>query len=172
MPYKDQNLRKKTARKRYLRLREGLLQVEREKYQTDEVYREAVLEKNRSYRKREGKKYVARAVELQKKYRHANPLLWLKLGLRARLSKALAGTLKSSPTLELLGCPIAALQTHLESQFRPGMTWENYGPVWHVDHLEPCAKFDLSDPAQQRECFNFSNLQPLFAEENLRKAAK
>lgn len=49
------------------------------------------------------------------------------------------------------------------------MTWENYGPVWHVDHIRPCASFDLQDPAQQRECFNFKNLQPLFAKENLKK---
>jgi hypothetical protein len=52
------------------------------------------------------------------------------------------------------------------------MTWENYGPVWHVDHIRPCASFDLTDPAQQRECFHFSNLQPLFAAENLAKGDK
>jgi hypothetical protein len=57
-------------------------------------------------------------------------------------------------------------------RFRPGMTWENYGPVWHVDHIKPCAKFDLTDPDQQRACFHFSNLQPLFADENLRKGGR
>lgn len=49
------------------------------------------------------------------------------------------------------------------------MTWGNYGPIWHVDHKRPCAGFDLTDPAQQRECFHYTNLQPLFAEENMSK---
>ncbi len=52
------------------------------------------------------------------------------------------------------------------------MTWENYGPVWHVDHIRPCAKFDLTDHDQQRACFHWTNLQPLFAKDNLQKNAK
>lgn len=50
------------------------------------------------------------------------------------------------------------------------MTWENHGMRgWHIDHKRPCSSFDLSDPAQQCACFHFSNLQPLWATENLRK---
>lgn len=64
------------------------------------------------------------------------------------------------------------LRIHLESKFKPGMSWKNYGPVWHIDHIKPCAKFDLTDPAQQRECFHWTNLQPLFALENLQKSDK
>jgi hypothetical protein len=51
------------------------------------------------------------------------------------------------------------------------MTWDNYGE-WHVDHIQPCASFDLSDPKQLAECFNWSNLQPLWAKENISKGAK
>jgi|KBSSwiStaDraftv2_1062776.scaffolds.fasta_scaffold955071_2 hypothetical protein len=79
---------------------------------------------------------------------------------------------KCSRLQELLGCKISELRHHLEKQFRPGMSWENYGPVWHIDHKKPCASFDLSIPEHQRECFHFSNLQPLFAKENLSKGAK
>ena len=60
---------------------------------------------------------------------------------------------------------------HLESLFVPGMTWDNQGE-WHIDHVIPCAAFDLTDPAQQSECFHYTNLQPLWAVDNLKKAAR
>jgi hypothetical protein len=62
------------------------------------------------------------------------------------------------------------LRAHLEAQFVPGMTWANHG-AWHVDHIRPCASFNLEDPAEQRVCFHFSNLQPLWAQDNLAKGA-
>lgn len=93
--------------------------------------------------------------------------------LRNRLGDALkivGRSKKAARTLELLGCPVWHLMAHFEFLFKPGMTWENHGPVWHIDHIKPCAKFDLSDPEQQKSCFHWTNLQPLFAEENLRKS--
>lgn len=106
----------------------------------------------------------------EKRRRERDPEFKIRQNLRLRTRLAMGGTLKAARTLQLLGCTIPELRAHLESQFRPGMTWENYGPVWHIDHRRPCASFDLLDPAQQRECFNFKNLQPLFAEENLKKS--
>lgn len=94
----------------------------------------------------------------------------LKKNLRTRIYLALVGINKSGTTEKLLGCSIDHLRIHLESQFCPGMTWENYGPVWHVDHKLPCASFDLTDPVQQATCFHYSNLQPLFAADNIRKS--
>jgi hypothetical protein len=89
---------------------------------------------------------------------------------RRRLNKALKGELKVARTVDLLGCTTEQLRAHLEVQFRPGMTWSNYG-AWHIDHIRPCASFDLSDPEQQRQCFHFTNLQPLWARDNLKKSA-
>lgn len=60
-------------------------------------------------------------------------------------------------------------QVYLQGQFIPAMTWKNYGSVWHADHIVPCAAFDLTDPAQQRACFHWSNFQPLLVADNLRK---
>ncbi len=77
---------------------------------------------------------------------------------------------KSSKTVNLLGCSIPELRSHLESIFQPGMSWKNYGD-WHIDHKKPCASFDLSDPEQQKVCFHYSNLQPLWALDNLSKGA-
>lgn len=71
---------------------------------------------------------------------------------------------------QLLGCTAAQLKEHLESKWTAGMTWANYGVHgWHIDHIRPCASFDLTDSAQQRECFHWSNLQPLWAADNIRK---
>jgi len=58
-------------------------------------------------------------------------------------------------------------------QFKPGMTWDNYGYYgWHIDHKVPCSNFDLSKPEEQYKCFHYTNLQPLWAEENLIKGGK
>lgn len=73
-----------------------------------------------------------------------------------------------SQTIKLIGCSIEQLKQHLEKQFKLGMSWFNYGK-WHVDHIKPCASFDLTDIEQQKQCFNYTNLQPLWAEENLVK---
>ena len=72
--------------------------------------------------------------------------------------------------MDLVGCSIPELRKRLTQQFLPGMTWDNYGK-WHIDHIRPCASFDLTDPEQQKQCFHYSNLQPLWAADNLRKGA-
>jgi len=69
---------------------------------------------------------------------------------------------KSKSAAILLGCTIEHLKNHLELQFLPEMSWENHGTVWEIDHIKPCASFDLTDPNQQKECFHYTNLQPLF----------
>lgn len=90
--------------------------------------------------------------------------------LRARLWAALKDICKSESTLKLLGCTIEELKTHIENQFQPGMTWENWSYYgWHIDHIRPCTSFNLTDPIQQKQCFHYSNLQPLWSEENLLK---
>jgi hypothetical protein len=90
--------------------------------------------------------------------------------LRTRLTQSLKKNLKSKRTEELLGCSIKFLKKHLESQFKPGMTWDNHTiHGWHIDHVRPCNLFNLSDPKQQEQCFHYSNLQPLWAKDNLRK---
>lgn len=136
-----------------------------------QLHLEEVRGRDRLRNKSEGRKKWARSYKLIYALRryHSEPEFKILHNLRARMRAALRGKNKSDRTLKLLGCSAADWRSHLERQFRPGMTWENYGPVWHVDHIQPCASFDLTDPAQQRACFNWSNTQPLFVEENLRK---
>lgn len=87
--------------------------------------------------------------------------------LRAHLIKAVLRrhTQKADSTLNLLGCSIPQFVSHLESLFLPGMSWENRH-LWHIDHIKPVALFDLTDAEQQRQCFHYSNLQPLWAKDN------
>jgi len=103
--------------------------------------------------------------------RREDPVYRLEGNLRGRVIKAVRGASKSARTMELVGCSVDDLRAHLEAQFRPGMTWANYGSGWHVDHVRPCASFDLSDPEEQRRCFHWSNLQPMWAGENLSKGS-
>jgi len=94
----------------------------------------------------------------------------LRGNLRHRVWLALRKHVKSDHTLKLIGCSVDQLKRHLEAQFVDGMSWENYGfKGWHVDHIKPCASFDLRDSFQQAECFHYSNLQPLWAEDNFSK---
>jgi hypothetical protein len=75
--------------------------------------------------------------------------------------------------MKLIGCSCSELKSHIESLWLPGMTWENkayYG--WHIDHIMPCASFDLSKPEEQKKCFHFLNLQPLWWIDNLKKTSR
>ena len=95
--------------------------------------------------------------------------------LRSRIKDAVKKgfTKKAYKTKELLGCDYNTLKEHIESQFTHGMTWENHGLFgWHLDHINPCSSFDLTDPEQQKKCFHYTNLQPLWAEDNLAKGDK
>jgi len=93
--------------------------------------------------------------------------------LRTRLWCALKaqGVKKTTSTMKLCGCSLEKLKQHLESQFTDGMSWDNKGE-WHIDHVKPCAAFDLTDVEEQKKCFHYTNLQPLWAVDNMRKGAK
>lgn len=107
-----------------------------------------------------------------RKQRASRPEFRILQALRTRVGEAVSGkTRAAARTIELVGCSLPDLRQHLEAQFSTGMTLENYG-AWHVDHKCPCAAFDLTDPEQQRRCFHYSNLQPLWARDNLKKGAR
>ena len=125
--------------------------------------------RNASSRKRSKRPEVKKKKRARHRERyHTDPQYRIKKILRSRLRRALKGKNKSARTMKLVGCSIPHLMEHLKKQFSPGMTWENQGK-WHVDHMMPCASFDLSDPEQQRRCFHYTNLQPMWGTENISK---
>jgi hypothetical protein len=91
--------------------------------------------------------------------------------LRSRIYDAItkAKATKRDKSMNLIGCTVLELMDHLAAKFTEGMTWENHGK-WHIDHIRPCSEFDLADPVEQMKCFHFSNLQPLWARDNLMKS--
>jgi hypothetical protein len=115
------------------------------------------------------KKVIKRNIEYERKKLKTDMRLVLKKRLRNRLYKVLKGNNKSKSTMELLGIPhLDFLKTYLECKFKEGMTWENRH-LWHIDHVLPCSSFDLTKPEEQAKCFHYTNLQPLWASENLSK---
>lgn len=104
--------------------------------------------------------------------KNQDPKFRLLKNLRRRLNYFLRGADKSASTKSLIGCSLTELQSWLSGWFSPGMSWENYGSAWHVDHNRPCVMFDHSDPAQQHSCFHYLNLRPLWASDNLSKGHK
>ena len=109
-------------------------------------------------------------VYIRKRYKTDSNYKLIKI-LRARIRMALRYNWKAARTTELLGASIPEVWNHLEKQFQPGMTRKNHG-LWHVDHIKPCVAFDLSDSEQQKKCFHYTNLQPLWAFDNISKGAK
>ena len=123
--------------------------------------RQLFREKNPGYNSRRTKERKA-----------LDPEFAMMIRLRHRLSNVMraVGGKKVDKTLELIGCTPRELCKHLAVQFQPGMGWENRH-LWHIDHKQPCSSFDLTDPEQQRQCFHYTNLQPLWAEDNLKKGS-
>jgi hypothetical protein len=149
------------------------------------IYREKKKEKLKNDKKLYALNHPERMKTALKRYRENNrarifekkhePYNHLVICLRKRVTVALkrSNAQKTFKTLDLIGCSIPYLKKHLEAQFQPGMTWENYGHnTWHIDHIRPCASFDLTDPEQQKQCFHYTNLQPLWAKDNMRKGAR
>lgn len=87
---------------------------------------------------------------------------------RTRMYRALKGQQKSKTTEKLVGCSFKELKTYLEAKFTEDMNWDNYGE-WHIDHILPCASFDLSKKEEQSKCFHYTNLQPLWGIDNIIK---
>ena len=93
----------------------------------------------------------------------------LKKRLRGRMYYALKKGFKSGSTVNDLGCSVAELKRHIESQFQLGMTWENHGQ-WHIDHIKPLSKFNLHKRVEFLKACHYTNLRPLWAMDNWKKS--
>ena len=110
-------------------------------------------------------------LQSKKLWAAASPQHRMKKALRVRIWKVCkrVNAPKSGRTMTLTGCTEPELFSHLEAKFTGGMSWHNYGTQWEVDHIKPCALFDLTNPEEQKRCFHFSNLQPMPVSLNRRK---
>jgi hypothetical protein len=119
-------------------------------------------------------KEISRKYSIYEKNRTlTDPIFKLVKTLRSRLNSVLnrCNIEKGFSTMELTGCELPFLKGYLEAKFTEGMTWENHGD-WHIDHIKPCCSFDLTTEEEQKNCFHYTNLQPLWAKDNLSKGGK
>jgi len=107
--------------------------------------------------------------DYERKRRKTDPNFKLRKLLRSRLRNTLKGNYRTGSAVRDLGCTIDELKVYLESKFQEGMTWENHGTIWHIDHIEPLCSFDLTHHEQLLAAIHFTNLRPIFKEENLSK---
>lgn len=164
--------RKAKRRKRYAedsQFRETLLEQQRQQRQSP-GYKEKQSAYHKAWRQENVESIRTRRYLWQQEKLNSDPSFKLLCAMRHRLYMVLTErqTTKTQSVSDLLGCSIQEAKDHIASQFVPGMTWDNHGK-WHIDHIRPCASFDLTDEAQQKECFHYTNLQPLWAEDNVRK---
>ena len=129
-------------------------------------------EYQKNYYKENKSKYRKRAREWQSENRKTEKGRILNT-MRVRLNRVTKGLEGIESTKSLIGCTFEEFKEHIESQFQPGMSWENYGLFgWHIDHIKPVSLFNMEDSEERKECFHYSNLQPLWAEQNLKKSNK
>lgn len=138
--------------------------------------REKMIEYQREYRhknKEKQREYAKKAYE-KRKLRYATDINFrLACSLRNRLGRAVKLNYKTGSAVGDLGCTVEELKSFLESKFQPGMNWENWTRKgWHIDHVVPLSKFDLSDPDQLKKACHYTNLQPLWVEDHKIKTAR
>jgi hypothetical protein len=163
MPYKDIQKRREHS-KQYYR--------QHKNYWKTKSYKNKKSLYDKKYRKMKNKKIKLYQNKYTNQKRQKDINFKLSTYLRNRIYCALKRNVKSKSTIKLLGCSIDLLRLHLQSKFRPGMSFDNYGKEWEIDHIIPCARFDLSRADEQVRCFHYTNLQPLWKSENRIKHTK
>ena len=134
---------------------------------------ERIKEQGKVYRKL-NKTKITKDKQVYSKIKYKTDIQYrLKSSLRSRLRMAIKGDLKSGSAVRDLGCSISEFKLYIESKFQPGMSWDNWGQYgWHIDHIKPIASFNLTDRQQFLEVCHYTNLQPLWWQDNLVKSDK
>lgn len=134
--------------------------------------RKKVAEYNKVY-KQENKEKIKENNALYVAQKKINdPSFAIACTLRSRIYYVLNGKEKADHTLDLLGCSLEYFKAWLNYRFKSDMTFKNHGEVWHIDHVIPCSQFNLTIDSEQQKCFHWTNMQPLYASDNLRKSNK
>jgi len=162
--------------KKYRNKHKDEMKKQKKKYRED--HKEQIAIKVKKYQQEHKEELRKLRNKHLKKRRKTDLRFKIISNLRGCVRQTIKDSTKTLSTMFLIGCEIDYLLFHLQSQFKEGMSWDNYGrgdnglKEWHIDHRRPCASFDLSKPAEQQKCFNYKNLQPLWAKDNLSKGAK
>lgn len=170
--YQETNKEKIKIRKRknYEKNKKKILIKNKERYKNN---KEKYLINQREYNKTHKKERSEYNYQYQKNRLKTDINYKIICSLRDRLRKAIRFNQKSGSAVKDLGCSISELKLHLESKFQFGMSWDNYGyNGWHIDHIKPLSRFNLQNREDFLKANNYTNLQPLWAEDNLKKGSK
>lgn len=129
----------------------------------------------RDHYQRNRKKVIERNYKYAAKRRLVDPNYNLTIILRQRFNRALKSGYKAGSAVRDLGCSIDEFRTHIESKWQSGMTWRNHGRgngKWNIDHIIPISRFNLSDSEEVKQACHYTNLQPLWFIDNVRKSDK
>ena len=180
----NKELNKKQSKLYYLNKKEYIKESSKlyrsnNKEQCSALYKEYYIknkekqkEKRKDYHREYRKNNKEKIRQKHKKRYEADIQYRLSCNLRSKLYNAIkcVNTYKSKSTESLLGCDFNTLKQYLEERFEEGMNWNNHtNKGWHIDHIIPSAFFDLTNPDQQKLCFHYTNLRPLWYKENLAK---
>jgi hypothetical protein len=136
-----------------------------------EINKDNLKEKQKIYDKNYYETNKEKRLKYQKNRKKTNLQFKLSCAIRSRLYKSIKNKCKVGSAVKDLGCSVDELIIYLESKFQEGMSWNNWKhDGWHIDHIKPLSRFDLSDREQFLEACHYSNLQPLWAEDNLSKS--
>ena len=161
-----QSIRRKKYRQEHVKNKEKMNKCSNQ-------YKKNNKEKIKEYQKQWRKTNRYKITEYNKNKRYNDINFRIAHNLRSRIKSVLKSknSLKANKTIKLIGCSIDFLKNYLESKFKSGMTWENYGySGWHIDHIIPCSSFDLVQQTEQEKCFHYTNMQPLWSWENFSKS--
>ena len=162
-------MQKVRSQRRYAKHKEEVLAQCRAYYLEN---KKEVLDRNAAWRKANRDRVRVKQREYIRRKLATDPAFAFIHLARRRMLNALKGVgSKSARTVELLGCTGEEAVKHIEKQFAPGMSWANR-KEWHIDHIKPVSKFDLTKPEEQKKAFHYTNLQPLWAWDNRSKGAK
>lgn len=135
-------------------------------------HKEYISKYNKEYNEKNRKVIQKRHTLYLKNKRKTDINYKLRVNITNRMKSVMKGKRKCNKTLYLLGCTLEFLNKWLSYQFTSGMSFDNHGSVWHIDHVIPCSIFNLENEDHQRLCFNWKNLRPMLARDNLIKNNK
>lgn len=134
--------------------------------------KEIIKSKRKAYYDSNKDKVRKSESKYRKRRRLKDPIFKLRTNVRNHVFQFLRDR-KVNKSIQYLGCTAEQLKEYLESKFKPGMTWDNYGKQgWHIDHIFPLSKANLLDEQQKIKLLHYTNLQPLWAHENQIKGNK
>jgi uncharacterized membrane protein YheB (UPF0754 family) len=137
------------------------------KKQFYDANRDVILEQKKVYEQNNREKINASQVRRRKE----NINFKLASYLRFRINSAIKSGQKTGSAVRDLGCTIPFLKDCIAAQFHDGMTWDNWGEVWELDHIKELWEFDLSDKEQFKQAVHYTNMQPLTVEDHRKKTA-